>query len=116
MEILALTRRVRGRLVLAEHVRNRHSHFVACAGVSNHWPDFINFAVERMDAADGHGLLTGSQPRLGKNPLSDPAPQRDIMQPKPQQTRIHSEKLLFIQLGYELGALSIPLDCILVFS
>src|SRR5215475_8529490 len=115
MEILSLARRVRCSQVFSKHVPHRYSHLVTCPGVTNHRSDFIDCPIERMNIADGHSLFTGAQPGLSKDSLPDPTPQGDVVKPKAQQTCVHPEQLLLIQLGNDPGALRLPLQDRLIF-
>src|SRR5262245_13980360 len=115
MKLLALAWRVRCSQIFSKHVGHRYSHLVTCPGVTDHWSDFIDCPIERMNIADGHSLFAGAQPGLSKNSLPDPTPEGDVVKPKTQQTCVHREQLLLIQLGNDPGALRLPLQDGLVF-
>jgi len=90
VQVLAGGRTVSGTEVTAQHVRERHAHLVTGAGVADHRADAVAL-LEGVHAADGDRLLARAEPRLRDHALSNPALERDVVQPEPNEAAIQTE-------------------------
>jgi hypothetical protein len=115
MKVSAVTGRVDCGEILAKHVRDRYSHFMAGTGVPDHGSDLVDLTIQGMDVADGYGFLSSTEPSFCKDSLADPAPKGDIVKPKTHHPGIHGQKLVPAQLGNDLGPLAILLERFLEF-
>src|SRR5438552_19073915 len=101
--------------VLKQHVHHWYSHLVTCSGIANHRSDFVDAAIERVHATDGHSLLAGTQPSLRKDALLHPSPECDVMEPEAQHAGVQIQKLFLGKLKNDICALRIPADGALIF-